>query len=76
MKQFLIQAVRYLNPCDIDRAKWLTPVGDGFYLFYRLFTAGMLGKEEAFPYRPCPCCLGMRILTLAAVALLIGALLC
>jgi len=50
-----------LNPCDIDRAKVLAPIGDAFAAIYRRFTAGT----------ECECCLGARVagLTLAATGL-------
>ena len=54
--------LRYLlNPCDIDRHRHLTALGDGIASLWHLFTRGT----------ECPCCLGTRLilLTLAAVGL-------
>lgn len=53
-----------LNPCDYDRHRGLTALGDGAAKLWNLFTAGT----------ECPCCLGFRLLSAIAVAFGLGAL--
>lgn len=67
--------LRYLlNPCDMERAAILAPIGDAIYWFYKKFTAGMLNPGDELPTYPCPCCLGMRTLFVIMLAFIIGLL--
>lgn len=47
-----------LNPCDLERLRFLAPVGDLLAAFYQRLTDGT----------DCPCCLGARIVAVAAFA--------
>lgn len=47
-----------LNPCDYDRFRGLSPLGDGVAKVWNLFTAGT----------DCPCCLGFRLFGALLVA--------
>lgn len=47
-----------LNPCDYDRHRGLTALGDGVAKVWNLFTAGT----------ECPCCLGFRLLSALLIA--------
>lgn len=53
-----------VNPCDIDRDPRLAPIGDALHNLYSLFTKGT----------ECTCCLGTRLVALAIVSFVLGAL--
>lgn len=52
-----------INPCDIDRAKVLAPLGDALHRVWAVFTYGT----------ECTCCLGTRVIMLIAVTAAITA---
>lgn len=54
-----------INPCDMDRYKGLAPIGDALAKIFQWFTAGT----------ECQCCLGTRIVLLAALSFTAGAVL-
>lgn len=53
-----------INPCDMDRHKALVLVGDALAKVYEAFTYGT----------DCGCCLGARVIALAALAFTAGVL--
>ncbi len=65
MKPSTVLWRHYLNPCDIDRARILAPIGD-------LLAAGQRRLIES---TDCPCCRFGRTLALALIAFTLGALL-
>lgn len=59
-----IRAVRYINPCDIDRCPLLAPIGDACYATYKLYNNV-----------DCDCCKGMRIIATGLVGIGVGIIL-
>lgn len=55
--------LKYLiNPCDIDRAKVLAPVGD---VLHKVWKAFIYGTE-------CTCCLGSRLVVWSVIMYTLG----
>lgn len=54
-----------INPCDMDRYKGLAPIGDALAKIFQWFTAGT----------ECSCCLGARVVFLAGLSFVSGAVL-
>ena len=55
----------HYNPCLIGRKPWLAPIGGAL--------AGFFIKFFEEPTGGCPCCIAVRILTLAGAAAAAGA---
>lgn len=53
------------NPCDIDRKKFLAPLGDTLATVWDTFTA----------FTDCACCLGTRLVVWTALCVYVGTLL-
>ena len=51
MKQLLTRICYALNPCDIDRLRFLAPIGDALAALWDGFTS----------FTDCACCLGTRL---------------
>lgn len=53
-----------INPCDIDRLRFLAPLGDALAALWDGFTA----------FTDCACCLGTRLALVIALAFFAGTL--
>lgn len=62
LRDRLLKLYYFCNPCDIDRAKPLAPLGDLMAKLWRVFTYGT----------DCPCCLFTRLIVLLVVAFGVG----
>jgi hypothetical protein len=65
-EDFPVSKLHYqINPCDMDRFKFLAPIGDALAAIYEGFNAGT----------ECVCCRGARLVALAVLSFTLGAVL-